>query len=64
MRIAGRGGAAGFRVLSTFLYGVDIHDVPTFIAVPLAVALLAMTACLVPLRRAATMDPLVALRQS
>lgn len=50
------------RVLSSVLIGVSAYDVTTFILVPLLLAVVAFVACLVPARRAARVNPLVALR--
>jgi ABC-type lipoprotein release transport system permease subunit len=44
------------------LYGVTPHDLASFVAVPLGVALVAAIACVVPARRAAKVDPLIVLR--
>jgi putative ABC transport system permease protein len=52
----------GVRLLATFLYGISPHDALTFVAVPIGVVAVAVVACLVPARRAATVDPLTALR--
>jgi predicted permease len=51
------------RYLSSLLYGVVPYDPLTFAAVPLVLMTMAVIACLVPARRAATIDPLKALRQ-
>jgi ABC-type antimicrobial peptide transport system permease subunit len=53
---------AASRYLSTVLYGVTTHDLASFVAVPLGVALVGAIACIVPARRAAKVDPLIVLR--
>ena len=50
------------RVLKNFLFEVTPFDPPTFAAVSLLLALVALVACYIPARRAAAIDPLVALR--
>jgi putative ABC transport system permease protein len=44
------------------VFGVTTHDALTFVAVPLALALVAAVACSVPARRAARVDPLAVLK--
>ena len=50
------------RVLERLLYEIKPTDPLTFIAVPLLVAAVALLACWLPARRAAKVDPTVALR--
>jgi putative ABC transport system permease protein len=69
MLVAGAGigvGLAGAialsRVLSTLLFEIQPRDSLTFTAVALILSMVALTACLVPARRASRVDPIVALR--
>jgi putative ABC transport system permease protein len=59
-------GLAGAFVLSTWmgtvLYGVTAHDIASFVAMPALLVLVALAACYVPARRAASIDPLRVLR--
>jgi predicted permease len=50
------------RVLTTLLYDVRPNDGLTYAAVSVALMLVALGACLIPARRAASVDPMVALR--
>jgi putative ABC transport system permease protein len=50
------------RALSTIVYGVPTRDPATFAAVAIALAVVALAACFFPARRAAKVDPMVALR--
>jgi len=56
------GAWAATRVLKNFLFEVTPFDPLTFAAVSLLLALVALAACYIPARRAAGIDPLVALR--
>jgi putative ABC transport system permease protein len=61
--VVGLGGAfAATRLLNSLLYGVGASDPVTFIAIVLLVSLVAFLAAWLPARRAASMDPIVALR--
>jgi putative ABC transport system permease protein len=51
------------RSLETLLYGVQRFDAATFVTVPAILVVVALAACLDPARRAASVDPVVTLRQ-
>ena len=50
------------RALASIVYGVSLSDPETFIAVASALCLVGLAACYIPARRAAKIDPMVALR--
>ena len=50
------------RLAASFLYGIDPHDTPTFVIAPLFLIAVALAACWVPARRAASINPTDALR--
>jgi predicted permease len=50
------------RFLSSLLFGVRPNDLLTFVLVTAALVIVAMLACYLPARRAAKVDPLIALR--
>ena len=61
--VTGMVGAAFMsRSLSTLLYGISPFDVVTFVGGPVVFLVVAAGACLIPARRAARIDPSVALR--
>ena len=69
LKLAGLGAAAGLvaalllgRFAASFLYGVNVADPLTLIAVPLLLLAIAALACALPARRATRVDPVIALR--
>lgn len=54
--------SAAAKSLSAFLYGVGAHDLTSFVAVAVLLAIVSAAASIVPARRAARVDPLSALR--
>jgi putative ABC transport system permease protein len=59
----GSAGALGLtRLISKLLYGISPNDPSTFVAVAILLICVAVAACWLPARRAAQVDPMVALR--
>ena len=50
------------KLAASFLYGIHPHDILTFTMVPPFLAGIALVACWIPARRAASIDPMQALR--
>ena len=61
----GMAGAFGLaHVIASLLFGVPATDPATFLGIPLLLIFVALVACYLPARRAARLDPTVALAQS
>jgi ABC-type antimicrobial peptide transport system permease subunit len=61
--VAGLVAALGLtRLMSSLLFGVGATDIVTFVSTAAALGLVALAAVLIPARRAARVDPAVALR--
>ena len=58
------GGFMASRLLGSLLFGVEATDLPTFVGAALAILGVAMLASWLPARRAARVDPAVALRDA
>jgi len=57
------GGLALGRTVSSLVFGVPVHDPLTFVLVAVVLTAIALAACIIPARRAARVDPMVALRE-
>jgi predicted permease len=69
LKIAGLGLVLGVgaalalsRFVESWLFEISAFDAPTFVAVPLVLALVASAACLIPAVRATRVDPIVVLK--
>jgi len=50
------------RFMATMLFGISAVDLPTFVAITALLSAVALAACAIPARRAANVDPIIALR--
>ncbi len=57
------GGLALGRAVSSLMFGVQVRDPATFSLVAVVLTAVALAACIIPARRAARVDPMVALRE-
>jgi ABC-type antimicrobial peptide transport system permease subunit len=56
-------GIAASRLLRSQLFGVTPNDPLAYVSVAILIAIVALCACYLPARRAANVDPIVALRE-
>ncbi len=49
--------------MSSVVFGITTHDPLTFTTLPLAIVAVTTLACYLPARRAARVDPVVAIKQ-
>jgi ABC-type antimicrobial peptide transport system permease subunit len=50
------------RSMESFIYGISVRDLTTFVVVPVVLLAVSAIACFVPARRAARLDPLQVLK--
>jgi len=57
------GGLALGRTVQSLVYGVEVRDLKIYLVVAASLTAVALAACFIPARRAAVVDPMVALRE-
>ena len=57
------GGLALGRTVQSLVYGVGVRDPKIYLVVAAILTAVALAACFIPARRAAVVDPMVALRE-
>ena len=57
------GGLALSRTVQSLVYGVEVRDPKIYLVVAAILTAVALAACFIPARRAAVVDPMVALRE-
>jgi putative ABC transport system permease protein len=61
--VAGIAAAWGLaRLITSFLFGVQVHDLPVFVAVPIVLCIVALVAVYAPANRASNVNPIDSLR--
>ena len=61
--VAGLAAAWGLaRLITSFLFGVRVHDLPVFVAVPIVLCIVALVAVYAPANRASRVNPIDSLR--
>jgi ABC-type lipoprotein release transport system permease subunit len=50
------------RLITSFLFGVRVHDLPVFVAVPIVLCIVALVAVYAPANRASRVNPIDSLR--
>ena len=62
LAVGGAGAIAATRLLKATLFETNVYDPLTFATVPIVLGIVALAASYLPARRAAAVDPIVALR--
>jgi ABC-type lipoprotein release transport system permease subunit len=62
LAVGAAGARAATRVLKAMLFETNVYDPVTFAAVPVVLVAVALVASYLPAKRAAAVDPIIALR--